>query len=289
MTITFTKGHGTGNDFILIQDPAGQMALTEAEIRKLCDRHFGIGADGLIFAVRTENSAEVRGLLEQEPNAEWFMDYRNSDGSKAEMCGNGIRVFARYLLSNSLAELTDGSTLPIATRNGIKDVTATASGFAVDLGRWGVTETEYLVRVGGLAVARPGLAINLGNPHVVVALADQEELSSLELSKAPVLDPEAPNGANVEFVVLDEPLIKEGVASLTMRVHERGVGETMSCGTGVAAAALAIRHWAGNGQNFWKVRVPGGEVAVRMFATEDGEHVGISGAAELVFTGSVEL
>ncbi|SCX13299.1 diaminopimelate epimerase [Candidatus Aquiluna sp. UB-MaderosW2red] len=289
MTITFTKGHGTGNDFILIQDLAGQMALTEAEIRKLCDRHFGIGADGLIFAVRTENSAEVRGLLEQEPNAEWFMDYRNSDGSKAEMCGNGIRVFARYLLSNSLAELTDGSTLPIATRNGIKDVTATASGFAVDLGRWGVTETEYLVRVGGLGVARPGLAINLGNPHIVVALADQEELSSLELSKAPVLDPEAPNGANVEFVVLDEPLIKEGVASLTMRVHERGVGETMSCGTGVAAAALAIRHWAGNGQNFWKVRVPGGEVAVRMFATEDGEHVGISGAAELVFTGSVEL
>ncbi len=289
MTITFTKGHGTGNDFILIQDPAGQMALTEAEIRKLCDRHFGIGADGLILAVRTENSEEVSGLLEQEPNAEWFMDYRNSDGSKAEMCGNGIRVFARYLLSNSLAELTDGSTLPIATRNGIKDVTATASGFAVDLGRWSVTETEYLVRVGGLSVARPGLAINLGNPHVVVALADQQELSSLELSKAPVLDPEALNGANVEFVVLDDPLIREGVASLTMRVHERGVGETMSCGTGVAAAALAIRHWAGNGQNFWKVRVPGGDVAVRMFATEDGEHVGISGAAELVFTGSVEL
>jgi diaminopimelate epimerase len=205
------------------------------------------------------------------------------------MCGNGIRVFARYLLSNSLAELTDGSTLPIATRSGIKDVTATASGFAVDLGRWGVTETEYLVRVGGLPVARPGLAIDLGNPHVVVALANKQELSSLELSKAPVLDPEAPNGANVEFVVLDDPLIKEGVASLTMRVHERGVGETMSCGTGVAAAALAIRHWAGNGQNFWKVRVPGGDVAVRMFATEDGEHVGISGAAELVFTGSVEL
>jgi diaminopimelate epimerase len=289
MTITFTKGHGTGNDFILIQDPAGRMALTEAEIRKLCDRHLGIGADGLIFAVRTENSEEVRDLLEQEPSAEWFMDYRNSDGSKAEMCGNGIRVFARYLLSNSLAKLTDGSTLPIATRSGIKDVTATASGFAVDLGRWGVTETEYLVRVGGLPVARPGLAIDLGNPHVVVALANKQELSSLELSKAPVLDPEAPNGANVEFVVLDDPLIKEGVASLTMRVHERGVGETMSCGTGVAAAALAIRHWAGNGQNFWKVRVPGGDVAVRMFATEDGEHVGISGAAELVFTGSVEL
>jgi diaminopimelate epimerase len=289
MNISFTKGHGTGNDFILIQDPTGQMALSEAEIRKLCDRHFGIGADGLIFAVKTQNAEEVKQLLEEEPGAQWFMDYRNSDGSKAQMCGNGIRVFARYLLDNQLAELTDGSTLPIATRSGIKDVTATASGFAVDLGRWSIEKTEYLVRVGGLPVARPGLALNLGNPHVVVALADLAELESLELSKAPLLNPEAVDGANVEFVVLDEPLIKEGVASLTMRVHERGVGETMSCGTGVAAAALAIRHWAGNGQNFWKVRVPGGEVAVRMFATEDGEHVGISGAAELVFTGSFEL
>jgi diaminopimelate epimerase len=289
MNISFTKGHGTGNDFILIQDPTGQMALSEAEIRKLCDRHFGIGADGLIFAVKTQNAEEVKQLLEEEPGAQWFMDYRNSDGSKAQMCGNGIRVFARYLLDNQLAELTDGSTLPIATRSGIKDVTATASGFAVDLGRWSIEKTEYLVRVGGLPVARPGLALNLGNPHVVVALADLAELESLELSKAPLLNPEAVDGANVEFVVLDEPLIKEGVASLTMRVHERGVGETMSCGTGVAAAALAIRHWAVNGQNFWKVRVPGGEVAVRMFATEDGEHVGISGAAELVFTGSFEL
>ena len=289
MTISFTKGHGTGNDFILIQDAVGQMALTEAEIAKLCNRHFGIGADGLIFAVRTEKSEEVSHLLAEEPGAEWFMDYRNADGSKAEMCGNGIRVFARYLLDNSLAELTGGSTLPIATRSGIKDVTATKTGFAVDLGGWSVEETEYLVRVSGLPVARPGLALNLGNPHVVVALADQAELDSLDLTKPPILDPAAVEGANVEFVVLDEPLIKEGVASLTMRVHERGVGETKSCGTGVAAAALAIRHWAGNGQNFWKVRAPGGDVAVRMFATEDGEHVGISGAAELVFTGSVEL
>lgn len=289
MTISFTKGHGTGNDFILIQDTEGQLSLTGAQIAKLCDRNFGIGADGLIFAVKTKNAPEVKKLLDEESGAEWFMDYRNADGSKAEMCGNGIRVFARYLLENSLAALTDGSTLPIATRSGIKDVTATASGFAVDLGRWGVEQTEYLVRVAGLAVARPGLALNLGNPHVVVALANHAELESLELSQPPLLDPVTPGGANVEFVVLDEPLINQGVGSLTMRVYERGVGETMSCGTGVAAAALAIRHWAGNGQNFWKVRVPGGDVAVRMFATEDGEHVGISGAAELVFSGSVEL
>ena len=289
MIIKFTKGNGTGNDFVIIEDFIGQMALTEAQIRKICDRHFGIGSDGLLIVTKTAKSMEVSHLLEEEPLAEWFMDYRNADGSKAEMCGNGIRVFAKYLLDNELASLTDGSTLPIATRAGIKDVTATVNGFAVDLGRWKVEEEEFLVSAGGLQVSRPGLGLNLGNPHVVVALANQEELDALELSRAPELEPVAKNGANVEFVVLDEPLIREGVATLSMRVHERGVGETMSCGTGVAAAALAIRHWAGNGQNFWKVKVPGGEVGVRIFPTEDGEHVGISGPAQLTFTGELEV
>ena len=285
MTLNFTKGNGTGNDFVIIEDHIGQLGLSDQEISRICDRHFGIGADGMLIVTKTAKSQEVSHLLEEEPAAEWFMDYRNGDGSKAEMCGNGIRVFAKYLLEKGLASLTEGSTLPIATRAGIKDVTATVNGFAVDLGRWRVGDSEPLVSARGLKVPRPGLAINLGNPHVVVALANLEELEDLELSKAPELDPIAIDGANVEFVVLDEPLIKQGVAGLSMRVHERGVGETMSCGTGVAAAALAIRHWAGNGQNFWKVKVPGGEVGVRMYPTQDGEHVAISGPAELTYSG----
>lgn len=288
MNIDFTKGHGTGNDFVLIADFDGVMDLTEEQIQLICDRHFGIGADGLIFVTKTENS-EVAHLLHDEPNAEWFMDYRNADGSKAEMCGNGIRVFARYLTTRGLASIVDGSTLAIATRGGVKDLTTTATGFAVDLGRWGVDSDDYLVKADGISVARPGLGLNLGNPHVVVALADDGELEALELHKAPRLDPNPRKGANVEFVVLDDPLIKEGVATISMRVHERGVGETLSCGTGVAAAALAIRHWADNGQNFWRVRVPGGEVGVRMFPTEDGEHVAISGPAELVYSGTFSL
>jgi diaminopimelate epimerase len=133
------------------------------------------------------------------------------------------------------------------------------------------------------------LHVDLGNPHVVVALADSSELADLELYKAPLLDPEPMAGANVEFVVPRDPLIAEGVATLTMRVHERGVGETLSCGTGVAASAIAIRHWAGGTQNNWRVLAPGGELAVKMFAAEDGEHVAISGPAELTFTGSWEL
>jgi diaminopimelate epimerase len=284
MSLQFTKGHGTGNDFVLLLDTVGQLDLRESEIRKICDRHFGVGADGLIIARPTKGS-EVEGLLKDEPVAEWFMDYRNKDGSKAEMCGNGIRVFARYLLENKLVSFESGSTLPIATRAGIKDLTQTASGFAVDLGRWKINEEEVLVRSFGLKVARPGLNVNLGNPHVVVALADLGELEELELHIAPELDPQPADGANVEFVVPNDPLIDEGVARLSMRVHERGVGETLSCGTGVAAAAIAIRHWAGGTQNNWQVRVPGGELAVKMFAAEDGERVAISGPAELSFSG----
>lgn len=284
MAIQFTKGHGTGNDFVLVLDKVGQLDLTEAEIRKICDRNFGIGADGLIV-VRPTKGSEVESLLAEEPEAHWFMDYRNRDGSKAEMCGNGIRVFARYLLEHSLAEIPQGSTLPVATRAGIKDLTQTATGFAVDLGPWKISEEEVLVRAQGLQVARPGLHVNLGNPHVVVALADLDELENLDLHRAPNLDPNSDSGANVEFVVPGDPLVEEGVASLTMRVHERGVGETLSCGTGVAASAIAIRHWAGGTQNNWRVNVPGGELAVKMFATEDGEHVAISGNAVLSFTG----
>ncbi|MDP4755866.1 MAG: diaminopimelate epimerase, partial [Aquiluna sp.] len=149
-----------------------------------------------------------------------------------------------------------------------------------------VGDDETLVRARGLSVARPALEVNVGNPHRVVALADNAELESIDLGRAPILEPEADGGANVEFVVLDEPLIKEGVAGLTMRVHERGVGETLSCGTGIAAAAIAIRHYAGGEQNYWKVTVPGGQVAVRMFPTEDGEHVSISGPAELTYSGN---
>lgn len=284
MAIQFTKGHGTGNDFVLVLDRVGQLDLSEAEIRKICDRNFGIGADGLIV-VRPTKGSEVESLLSEEPEAKWFMDYRNRDGSKAEMCGNGIRVFARYLLEHSLANIPQGSTLPVATRAGIKDLTQTATGFAVDLGPWKISEEEVLVRAQGLQVARPGLHVNLGNPHVVVALADLDELENLDLHRAPSLDPISDSGANVEFVVPGDPLVEDGVASLTMRVHERGVGETLSCGTGVAASAIAIRHWAGGTQNNWRVNVPGGELAVKMFATEDGEHVAISGNAVLSFTG----
>ncbi|GAB2521924.1 diaminopimelate epimerase [Paramicrobacterium agarici] len=290
MTLQFTKGHGTGNDFILYTDPAGELALSTQQVRALCDRNMGIGADGVIRAIRSVSLPEGAAALAEDADAEWFMDYMNADGTAAEMCGNGIRVFARYLVENGLVTLETGDTVPIGTRAGVRDVQRSADGFHVDLGRWTLEDGEPLVRVRELKVARPGQGINVGNPHVVVALADVEELADADLSYVPHVDPEPEHGANIELVVPRDPLVKDGIGRITLRVHERGVGETLSCGTGVAAAALATRHWAGSSApHNWRVDVPGGTLGVRMFAAEDGEHVGLSGPAELVYTGSIEL
>jgi diaminopimelate epimerase len=206
------------------------------------------------------------------------------------MCGNGTRVFARYLTEKGLVELGDGDTLSIGTRAGVKDLQRNMAGFAVDLGRWKLEPDDFLVQAHDIEVARPGQGINVGNPHVVVALASASELLNLDLTKAPVINPHPQHGANVEFVVPAEPMVKNGVGSIQMRVYERGVGETLSCGTGIVAAALATRHWAGAGApNQWQVTVPGGVLGVRIFAAEDGEHVGLSGAADLVFDGQINL
>jgi diaminopimelate epimerase len=288
--VAFTKGHGTGNDFVIIADPDGELDLSVEQVAALCDRHFGIGADGVLRVVRSTAIAEGAAALAEEPAAEWFMDYRNADGSIAEMCGNGVRVFAHYLVRAGLATIDPGSTLPIGTRAGVRDVTASANGYQVDLGRWRLSGDDPLAKARGLDVARPGLGIDVGNPHVVVALASEEELAGLELEFIPELDPALPNGANVEFVVPGEPLVHDGIGQVTMRVFERGVGETLSCGTGVAATALAVRYWAGDrAPDNWRVDVPGGTLGVRMFPAEDGEHVALSGPAQLVYSGTVDL
>lgn len=287
--LSFTKGHGTGNDFVLFTDPDGAVDLTPELVRFLCDRRFGIGADGVIRAVRSRALPEGAAALEEEPEAEWFMDYWNADGTVAEMCGNGIRVYAHYLIAEGLVAPERSDTLPIGTRAGVRDVLVGAAGYTVDLGRWRLGK-ERLVAASGLEVARPGLGIEVGNPHVVTVLADEAELDGLNLETEPGLDPAPEAGANAEFVVPAEPLLKNGVAHIRMRVFERGVGETLSCGTGAAAAALAFRHWGGEQMpSSWSVEVPGGKLAVRMFATEEGEHVSLSGPAELVYRGEIEI
>jgi len=278
MPISFTKGHGTGNDFVIIADPDGQLDLSAEQVAALCDRHFGIGADGLLRVVRSAAGGFAS-------DAEWFMDYRNADGSVAEMCGNGVRVFARYLVDTGLATIDE--PLPIGTRAGTKIVTRSDDGFRIDMGLWTTDGGEPLVRARGLDVPRPGMNIDLGNPHTVVALASDAELEALDLTVIPQIAPEPPHGANVEFVVPSP--VQNGVGHIRMRVFERGVGETLSCGTGTVAAALAVRDWAGGTINSWRVDVPGGTLGVTMFPGTDGEHVTLSGPATLVYSGQVAL
>jgi diaminopimelate epimerase len=285
-TLHFTKGHGTGNDFVLWSDPDGEREFSTEQLASIADRHFGVGGDGTIRAVRSAKLPAGAAALAEDPGAEWFIDYHNADGSPAEMCGNGIRVFAEFLIASGLVTLAEGDSVPIGTRGGVRVLTRLSSGYEVDLGPFVVAPGEAMVSARRLEVARPGLAVGVGNPHVVVALADEDELDALDLSEAPEVTPTPPDGANVEFVVPEEPLVVAGVGRIRMRVHERGSGETLSCGTGAAAAALATREWAGDGApDTWQVRVPGGVVGVRV---ADG-HVHLSGPAQLVFEGDYTL
>lgn len=264
----FVKGHGTLNDFILIGDPDGFVQLTPEFVRWVTDRRAGVGADGLIRAVRAGAIAEWDG----DPDL-WFMDYHNADGSVAEMCGNGLRVFAAYLLHE---QLVDSPSFDVATRAGVRHVDVHARGIRIGLGRAFVDSESVTVRLGERTW--PGVPVDVGNPHAVVFLS-AEELAGLDLHEAPTCEPAErfPNGVNVEFVVVGD------TNELTMRVHERGVGETMSCGTGVVAAAAAYRALHAADGEAVQVHVPGGDLEVEF--QESG--VSLNGPAVLVSEGQL--
>jgi diaminopimelate epimerase len=253
----FAKGHGTENDFVILLDPDGGEGLTAGLAARLCDRRAGIGGDGVLRAVRT-SALGAPGAAGDE--AEWFMDYRNADGSLAEMCGNGIRVFARYLARHGLVA---GPEFTVATRSGPHRVRLGTEGdVTADMGAVAVLGPGNAVVAGQ---AYPGLRVSVGNPHLACLVEDP--LASFDLSHPPGLDPgQFPEGGNVELVRVT------GVCSVAMRVHERGSGETRSCGTGAvaaaAAAAAAANGHAGNGRggNTWEVTVPGGRLAVTLEA-----------------------
>ena len=300
--LPFTKGHGTENDFVLLDDREALLDLTPALVRALADRRAGIGADGVIRVVPSSALPEGQAVLAHEPAAHWFMDYRNADGSVAQMCGNGVRVFAAYLEELGLATFADGRDLVLGTRAGARRVRKEDSGwYAVDMGVWSFPGGDSAVSdgfdaevtVAGLEpadaqVPRPALSVDLGNPHTVVALASLEDLERADLTTAPDVLPLPADGTNVELVVpLGEETSVDGtvVGRVRMRVHERGVGETRSCGTGACAAALAVRAWAGpQAPDVWLVDVPGGTVRVTLL--DDG-HVELAGPAVLVAEGTV--
>ncbi|MFI5931150.1 diaminopimelate epimerase [Actinoplanes sp. NPDC051494] len=275
----FTKGHGTGNDFVILPDPDGALELTPALVAALCDRHRGIGADGVLRVVR---SAKHPDGADHAADAEWFMDYWNADGSFAEMCGNGVRVFTRYLLTHDLA--TAGPEgLPIATRSGV--VVAVPGGDLISVHmRTPEVYAASTATVGPLTL--PGIAVNCGNPHLVTGLHDGVRLGALDLHVAPGFDPHVfPEGVNVEFTSPGEPV--EGAdLHVHMRVYERGSAETLSCGSGaLAVGAVALRE-ARRSTGTVAVDVPGG----RLLVTADDEgRWWLAGPAVLVATGEVDV
>ncbi|MGO9925897.1 MAG: diaminopimelate epimerase [Mycobacterium sp.] len=257
----FSKGHGTENDFVLLPDPDAELALSAARVSALCDRRRGLGADG-VLRITTAGAAATAGVLDRLPDGvsanDWYMDYRNADGSAAQMCGNGVRVFAHYLRASGLEprdEFVVGSLAgprPVTLHH----VDETNADVSVDMGKTNRIGAGEAV-IGGRRFT--GLAVDVGNPHLacVDPRLSSEGLAALDVG-APVQFDRAqfPDGVNVE--VLTAPV--GGV--VRMRVHERGVGETRSCGTGTVAAAVAALADSGADTGTLTVRVPGGDVLV---------------------------
>ena len=272
--LRFVKGHGTGNDFILIPDFEGEIEITPEQVRYLCDRHFGLGADGVIRVVRTARVPEVASMAD---SAEWFMDYRNADGSLSEMCGNGSRVFARYLDATGL--ITDAE-LQIATRGGIRTVSMESDlTITVDMGIPTTPLGTAVVTVGSRQL--PAVGVMIPNPHAVSFVESLDDAGDLRVS--PGIAPASifNEGANVEFVVV------RGENHIAMRVFERGVGETLSCGTGACAAAFAyLRRIDAPVGSQVRVDVTGGTLTI--IETESGQLL-MRGPADLVARGTVLL
>ena len=278
--VPFVKGHGTGNDFVILPDLEGRLALSDDDIRWLCDRRRGLGADGVLRVVK---ASAMPGFGGQAEYADYFMDYRNGDGSVAEMCGNGARVFVRYL--DAVGLITDNETA-IGTRAGVLPVV---------IGRDDAGEVQITIAMGKASPLEgspevsandhtwQAIGVHLPNPHAIAFVDSLDQAGAL--LNAPEVSPAAmfPDEANVEFVV------SRGHRHVAMRVHERGVGETLSCGTGACAVAWAARrHFEPEsvGATTWRVDVPGGSLTVTESA--DGQF-SLTGPASLVARGTVLL
>src|SRR5581483_11839380 len=271
------KYHGTGNDFVLLVDLAGVRPLNPGVVSALCDRRVGVGADGVIRVTRSDDGA-------------FFMDYWNADGSVAEMCGNGIRCLGKLVYEHGLTDLTE---LDVGTRAGVRHLTLHLDGRtvrAVTVGMGPPSFTRAEIPMAGPPDGRFQLepfeaggrtfkatAVSMGNPHLVL-FADEDPATIDVRAIGPSIERHElfPERTNVEFVAVED-------GGLTVRVWERGVGETMACGTG-ACAALVAANEAGLVARRANVRFPGGVLDVERGPAE----VLLTGPAERVFEASLD-
>ena len=298
----------TGNDFVVYADPRGDLEPTADQVRWLCDRHFGVGADGVI---RLTHPADVSDLNQEQVDAcdrfgcQWFMDYRNADGSLAQMCGNGTRAVTLFAQKQGLTPTMEGSSFLLGTRAGVKRIVSRSpmkcNGehvFKVKVGTWRMGPVgQQLVDGEVLRGSAPGTLVDMGNPHAVVlasaaaeleteglpgtvtdllSRADLPDLGDLDLSAPPQVRPGLAEGQNVEFLRLDALDADNGSGRATMRVYERGVGETLSCGTGLCASGVLLR--ALTGVDHWTIQVGGGSLKVDV----DPKDVWLTGPARMV-------
>lgn len=290
------KAHATGNDFVVYLDEDGTHEPTADEVRFLCDRHFGIGGDGLIRLAHPQAVSDVneRQIADcAAGDADWFMDYRNADGSLAEMCGNGTRAITLFAQRQGIADQPGGKPFHLGTRAGVKILTSLGDVpglgkdvFQVEMGAWKRGDVDgYEVTIPGTSGSARGTFVDMGNPHVVAVLEDAfaslPNVEDLDLVTKPVVAPEIPSNQNVEFVRIDEQSEGDDAGEATMRVNERGCGETLSCGTGLCATAITLR--AKTGIDHWTITVRGG--TLRVDVTD--EDVKLTGSATIV--GKIEL
>ena len=273
--LRFAKYNGTGNDFVLISDAENRVRLDERLVAAICDRHRGVGADGLIRVTGAQD-------------ADFFMDYYNADGRVAQMCGNGIRCLAKLVYETGL---TDERDLAVSTRAGVKHVSLHVEDGRVDrvtvdmgapslrrgdLPMEGDPDAKFLgepVDVNGTTYK--GSAVSMGNPHLVLFVdTDPRDIDVESIGSRLEHDRRFPEGTNVEFVTAMEP-------GLAVRVWERGVGETMACGTG-ACASLVAAHLAGFVEHRAQVRFPGGILDVD-WRRDEGSSVFMTGGVERTF------
>lgn len=290
------KAHATGNDFVVYLDEDGTHEPTADEVRFLCDRHFGIGGDGLIRLAHPQAVSDVneRQIADcAAGDADWFMDYRNADGSLAEMCGNGTRAITLFAQRQGIADQPGGKPFHLGTRAGVKILTSLGDVpglgkdvFQVEMGAWKRGDVDgYEVTIPGTSGSARGTFVDMGNPHVVAVLEDAfaslPNVEDLDLVTKPVVAPEIPSDQNVELVRIDEQSEGDDAGEATMRVNERGCGETLSCGTGLCATAITLR--AKTGIDHWTITVRGG--TLRVDVTD--EDVKLTGSATIV--GKIEL
>ncbi|HYI46629.1 MAG TPA: diaminopimelate epimerase [Actinomycetota bacterium] len=274
----FAKYHGIGNDFVMLADPEDRIEVTEAMAARLCDRRFGIGADGVIRVVPGGGGAD------------FVMDYRNSDGSIGEMCGNGIRCLGVFARAEGL---TTESKLQVDTGAGRKVITVLDTDrVRVDMGapiftpadipiRWDGDPLHAKLETSGEVIE--AACVSIGNPHAVLFVEDPQAAPVKTLGPELEWNPLFPNGTNVEFIRVPS---KDRVE---MRVWERGSGETLACGTGACAVAVVAKLLAGADDNV-TVSLPGGELEIEWAGSLENEQpIYMTGPVVKAFEGDVDL